>query len=244
MARLATISSLAVIVGIVPAIGYGQDLSRPLPAEIQLKRALRDRSLDNMRTIALALQNYEHAHGALPPAVLRKAEGKPPYSWRVAILPFMGPEAKELYNRYNFDEPWDGPSNRELLGQIPPALHLPDAGQDPTWTSYFALTGPVTVFSGDEGTALSDIRDDPTSTILFVEWKRPVPWTKPEDIPYTGDEPLSKVGGFHDTCALQGAFGAAFVDGTVRFISATMPDDIVSSFITKAGGEKLPSFPK
>ena len=40
-----------------------------------------------------------------------------PYSWRVAILPYL--EQNELYKRYNFDEPWDGPNNRKLLDQMP-----------------------------------------------------------------------------------------------------------------------------
>ena len=244
MAKLTTIISVAFGVGIFPAVGYRQEAQGRPPAEVELKKALRNRSIENMKTIALALQNYHEAHGSFPPAVLRTGEGGPPYSSHMAILPFMGQKGKDLYRQYHFDEPWDGPNNRKLLEQIPLAYRLPIKDHDPTYTSYFALTGPGTVFSGNKGTALADIRDDPTTTILFVEWKKPVPWTKPEDIPYTGDEPLSKVGGYHDTCALQGAFGAAFVDGAVRFISATMSDDLVSAFITKAGGEKLPSFPK
>ena len=54
--------------------------------------------------------------------------GKVPYSWRVAILPYI--EQQELYNAYNFDEPWDGPHNRMLIDKMPATYSYP--GQDGT----------------------------------------------------------------------------------------------------------------
>jgi hypothetical protein len=203
------------------------------------RKALRERGVDNMKKIASALHDYHSAHGSFPPAVLHTPEGKPSYSWRVAILPYMSQKEKDLYKQYNFDEPWDGPNNRKLLSQIPSAFHLPDPDQDETHASYFALTGPGAVFSGDKGTSLDEIRDGASTTILFVEWKRAVPWTKPEDIPITADDPLAKIGGYFETCARMGGFEVAFADSSIKLISGTMNDSVLRALITKAGGEKI-----
>ncbi len=199
--------------------------------------ALRPRSVENMKTIALALRDYHAAHGSFPPAALLKPGGKATFSWRVAILPYLG--QKKLYDQYRFDEPWDSPHNRELLEKVPTVFRAPGAEASSTATSYFVLSGPQTIFSDKEGTALDAIRDGAPTTILFVEVKRPIPWTKPEDIPYSAEKPLPELGGYYDTCAGKGAFHAAFADGSVRLISGTMDEVVLRALISKAGGEKL-----
>ncbi len=40
-----------------------------------------------------------------------------------------------------------------------------------------------------------------------------MPWTKPEDIEFSQDKPLPKLGGIHE-----GGFACAFVDGAAHFI--------------------------
>jgi RNA polymerase sigma factor (sigma-70 family) len=199
--------------------------------------ALRPHSVENLKTIALALHDYRSARGAFPPAQLLKPGDKIPYSWRVAILPYIG--QRKLYEQYKFDEPWDGPNNRKLLEKIPAAFRAPGDADTSTNASYFVLTGPGAVFSGSEGTTLDAIRDGASTTILLVESKRPVPWTKPEDIPFTADHPLPTLGGYYDTCAGKGAFHAAFADGGVRLISGTMREGPLRALISKAGGEEM-----
>jgi hypothetical protein len=70
------------------------------------------RCAQNLKWICLALHNYEAANGAFPPAYVADADGKPMHSWRVMILPYA--EEPALYKKYRFDEPWDGPNNRQL----------------------------------------------------------------------------------------------------------------------------------
>ena len=60
----------------------------------------------------MAVANYHETYGCFPPAYVADRDGKPMHSWRVLILPFL--EQRELYNAYNFAEPWDGPNNRKL----------------------------------------------------------------------------------------------------------------------------------
>jgi hypothetical protein len=79
--------------------------------------AYRSHCSSNLKQIALALHNYHDTFGAFPPAYVADESGKPMHSWRVLILPFL--ESSPLYDKYRFDEPWDGPNNRQLLKHMP-----------------------------------------------------------------------------------------------------------------------------
>src|SRR5437867_4482802 len=61
------------------------------------------------KQIGLALQNYHDDYHSFPPAYIADADGKPMHSWRVMILPYM--ERKGLYDKYDLNEPWNGPNN-------------------------------------------------------------------------------------------------------------------------------------
>src|SRR5208283_3147233 len=50
----------------------------------------RDESMKHLKDIAIAMHGYAEAHdGRLPPAVVTDKDGRPLYSWRVAILPYL-----------------------------------------------------------------------------------------------------------------------------------------------------------
>ena len=91
-----------------------------LPAFSSAREAARRmQCLNNLKQIALALHNYHDVYGVFPPAYIPDAQGKPKHSWRVLILPFL--EEQGTYEKYDFDEPWDGPNNRALLTSMPRA---------------------------------------------------------------------------------------------------------------------------
>ena len=77
----------------------------------------------------------------------------------------------------------------------------------------------------------------PQNTIMAVEARRDIPWTKPEDIPYSADKPLPELGGFHE-----GGFSAALMDGSVRLINRAINENTLRALITKAGGEAIGAF--
>jgi len=246
-----------------------------LPAiEEAQQAAKRTQSMNNLRQLALAMLNYESAHGSFPPAVsytyrtevvggvggeeptsefppsgggryggvprgqlLQERTSKYPHSWRVAILPYM--EQQALYNQYRFDEPWDSEANKKITETVVPAYRSPHDEPSSTNTSYFVFTGPETIFDGEEGTQLREIRDGTSRTLLLVEAKRPVPWTKPEDIPYAADQPVPKLGGW-----VPREFVAAMVDGSVRRVSSDIEEETLRAYITKAGGEPTPDLPQ
>jgi prepilin-type processing-associated H-X9-DG protein len=196
--------------------------------------ASRARSTNNMKQIGLAMHNYAAANGHLPSAAIVGPDGKTTHSWRVALLPYLGQE--QLYQAYKLDEPWDSPNNRKVLEKIP-KVFLADENARGTDSSYYVLTGKDTIFSGAQGTKFTEITDGTSNTILAVEAKENIPWTKPQDLDYSATQPVPKLGGFFP----QG-FNALFADGSVRFIMNSIAEQTLRAVITKAGGEVIQQF--
>ncbi len=196
----------------------------------------RAQSANNLKQIGLAFYNYAETNKHLPPPVLYGGKsGKVPYSWRVAILPFLAQE--ELYNAYNFDEPWDGPNNSKLLERMPSVYGYPAlGGGSKTHTAYFVFTGKDTMLGKGEKPSWSDVSDGCSYTILAVEARREVPWTKPEDITFDLALPVSQIGGFTPDGA-----NVLFGDGSVRYIKTDISRAVMKALITRSGGEVISS---
>lgn len=197
--------------------------------------ARRTQSTNNMRQIALAMHNYVDTYKAFPASSVLGPDGKTPHSWRVAILPFI--EQQALYDQYKFDEPWDSEHNKKLIAIMPEIYRSPLDNGPAGNTSYFVLTGEHTIFPSQptkpgKGIGFAKITDGTSNTILVVEAKRDIPWTKPEDIPFDKDQPLPKMGGL-----TRAATPTAFADGSVRLISNDVDENVLKALITHAGGE-------
>lgn len=203
------------------------------------RAAQRQTSTLNMKQLGIAIHGYHDAHRALPqsaitvPTNVSKVEPrKYPYSWRVAILPWLDNNA--LYNKYKFDEPWDSPSNLEVLEQMPAVYRHPDAPADTTNTSYVILVGESTMFPPGRLSKFADIDDGTANTIMVVEAKTSIPWTKPEDLEYAADKPLPKFGGYSSE-----GYNVLLADASVRFFSKTLDETLLRKLITARGGEQL-----
>jgi hypothetical protein len=130
------------------------------------------------------------------------------------------------------DEPWDSESNKKILLQMPAVFRSPNDNEKSFHASYFAVTGPPAIFCDDKGTSFRQITDGMSNTIMLVEAKRDIPWTKPEDISVDADKPLPKLGGW-----TVGGFIATFADGSVRLISENVDEASLRALFTMAGGE-------
>jgi beta-lactamase regulating signal transducer with metallopeptidase domain len=206
---------------VVKSEGSGATLlataSIALPAIAKTREsASRMQSMNNMKQIGLAMFMYLDKNQHFPPAVVMGPDGKTPHSWRVEILPYI--EQKSLYDQYKMDEPWDSPANQKVLAAMPVIYRSPPDERPTTNASYFALTGPKTMFSGKDGIRIAKILNGTSNTIMLVEAKRDIPWTKPEDIDNDPAKPL-KLGGYFSA-----GFCAGFADGSVRFISDKTDD--------------------
>jgi hypothetical protein len=197
-------------------------------------------AMNHLKQIALAMHNFHDSFNCFPPPVLNQTpsptgEAKP-YSWRVALLPYL--EEAPLYEQYRFDEPWDSPANLEVLKKMPDVYRAAGDPADSTNTSYFALTGPETVFSQTggappiRGTRISEIRDGTANTLLVVEAKRSVPWTKPEDLPYDPEKPVPELGGHFED-----GFLAALCDGSARLMPKDLDEAVLRMLIEKSDGQ-------
>jgi len=191
------------------------------------------RDQSGLRLIGLAIHCYLDRHQQrLVPATVIGPDGKTPHSWRVEILPFLGKGGEALYKEYRLDEPWDSPTNKRVLAQMPDVFR--SAGDDlrSTNSSFFALVGPGTVFEGKDGIKIDQIFDGTSTTILLVEAKRNIPWTKPEDIPYDPAKPLPPLGGFDGD-----KFLALFADCvTVRRLSTQLGERTIKALIGRGDG--------
>jgi hypothetical protein len=194
------------------------------------------RSGGNLWQLAVAMHNYATDHNVrFPPAAIRGQGDKPLLSWRVALLPYLGHE--KLYKEFKLDEPWDSPHNRPLLAKMP-KVYAPPGGKtkEPHTTCYQVLVGEDTIFSDKEGMAIARIPDGTSNTLLIVEAREAVPWTKPADLPFAADKPLPEFGGLLD----DGLFSVVFADGSVRVIRRGMEEEFVRTLralITYSGGE-------
>jgi hypothetical protein len=187
-----------------------------IPARARKSRKIE--SANKLKLLGLAMHCYYDYYGRFPSAVLRDprlGDRAQPYSWRVALLPFLGED--KLFSQYRRDEPWDSPANKALLARMPRVFALPGSVRAADgFTSYQVLVGPGTAFERpDSRVRFHDLPRDAAQTVLVVEAADPVPWTKPEDLSYVPDGPLPKVGGL-----VGNGFHALFADGDVRWIEA------------------------
>ncbi len=157
------------------------------------------------------------------------------HSWRVLLLPYI--EQQELYEEFRLDEPWNSEHNLGLLDRMPSlydVLWTRHVDPAPYHTVYHVLVGQKTPF--EEGTKLQlsdDFPDGLSNTLLFVEAGVPVPWTKPEEIPFDSRQDVKLSGLFRD------GFRACTADGRYRFVRHDTDPAVVNAAITRNGGESL-----
>lgn len=184
--------------------------------------------------LAAALNKYHEAHGQYPQAVMLGSDGQTPYSWRVAILPYLD-GGKPLAARYRTNEPWDSDHNWQIMRDGIDLFRTPSPLEtdDPTACGYYLVTGPGTIFDGQTKPTRQSVTDGLGLTVLVVEARRNFPWTKPEDIAYSGEEPVPELGGHFDK-----GFAIAMAGGAARWI-LEIDDVSLRAMITKDRNDTL-----
>src|SRR5262249_30077273 len=99
-----------------------------------------------------------------------------------------------------------------------------------------ALVGKGAAFERQQPIRIADFTDGASNTILIVEAESPIPWTKPEDLPFVADQALPKFGG-----VFQDYFNALFCDGSVRVLAKKTDVETLRALITRNGGEVVDS---
>ena len=194
--------------------------------------------------LGLALHNYQAVHGCFPPAFIADENGRPMHSWRVLILPQL--DHQSLYDRYRFDEPWDGPNNRQLHTVSLSFFNCPSVNPegDSIYTNYLAVVGPNTMWPGTRTVSSGDITDRPGTTLSLVEVANSdVHWMEPRDLhigimPMTVNPPT----GMGISSPHRGGARVGTADGGNRFIENSMAPATLRAWLTIAGGEPASAY--
>ena len=220
-----------------PAVG-GFLIASLVPATQSAREAARRaQCVNNLKQIGLAMHNYHSANNVFPMQAITDKDGKPLLSWRVAILPYL--EQNELYNKFKLDEPWDSPNNKPLIKEMPQVYLCPSRrNPEPGTTTYRVFVGKGALFEEGEGTGFQNVTDGTSNTIMIVESKDAVPWTKPDDLKFDMEAKPSLYGA---ASPHPGGFNAAFADGSVRFIKNSVSVQVFKALITRASGEVVSS---
>ncbi len=198
----------------------------------------RAKSAKNLRQFGVAFHGFADVNkGYLPAhAIYDKAGKKPLLSWRVAILPWF--EQKALFDEFKLDEPWDSEHNKKLIPRMPKIYDCaaaPREVRDAGKTYYQVFTGKDALFNGVKSMKIFAIPDGLANTILVIEAKEPVIWTKPDDLVLPEDKnALPAVGGL-----FKNGFHILFGDGTVNFVTSNPSASTLRPFVTASGGENV-----
>ena len=192
----------------------------------------------NLRNIGLAFHGFADVNKDYLPAhaIYDKAGKTPLLSWRVAILPWI--EQKALFDEFKMDEPWDSEHNKKLIPRMPKIYDCaaaPREVRDAGKTYYQVFTGKDAIFNGIKSMKLFAIPDGSANTILVIEAKEPVIWTKPDDLVLPEDKnALPAVGGL-----FKDGFHILLGDATVNFVPSNPSASVLRAFVTPSGAESV-----
>ena len=124
------------------------------------------------------------------------------HSWRTLILPFL--DEKGLYDKYNFNEPWNGPNNKKLLASRPEGYAC--LSDKAVWlrgacTSYLAVVGSDAAWPGAKPKRLAK---DPKTIVLVEAVNTGIQWSEPRDVSVDSllagrTHPMATVSSMHRT---------------------------------------------
>ncbi len=230
---------VVVVVGFVMCSGIMVALL--LPAINAARSAARSNvSKNNLSQLGLSLTSYRMAHGnRFPPAYVADASGKPLYSWRVELLPYM--DRKDLYDRFDKTKASDSPENKPISDLVLDTFHNPSEQSSGTsLTDYVAVVGRDTVFM-PPGKPVSNVTDGESNTIAIVEIRNSkIHWAEPDDLSFNSmsmnvndpNKPSISSSAYMEANVL-------YVDGHVKTLRKETSPQTVRAMLTRNGGEKI-----
>ncbi len=196
--------------------------------------------MNKLRRLAIACHMFHDVHKALPPGDFTVSnDGERLLSWRVYLLPYLGDDAKALYDKFHLDEPWDSDNNKPLLSEMPEVFALSDDLAE-GMTDVVAPFGEHTMLGSESALAFRSIVDGTANTAMMFEVRSQdaVPWTRPYDFEFDPD----------DRNAMQrfgnpdvDEFLVAWGDGSVQRIAKTISAEVVAAMIDFQDGGPIRS---
>jgi type II secretory pathway pseudopilin PulG len=219
-----------VIVGVLVAtVGLGVYVSH------QRKKAQLREVSNYLEQVYLALSSYDAEHRGIPAPVKFDDEGKPLYSWRFELFPFLEAPAHPIHAEL----PWNAPEHAEWRELVPPYYCLLPGRpkkKPETTGSVYAIVGAGTPFSWNVALRLREL---PPDTILLIETTTiGKHWMEPGDFDIDRLEADMIVLGHMVTGEVPGVVHVVFADGQVWGLSSKTPLDKVRAFFVRTQGER------
>jgi len=233
--------AVGIVLGLAVVLGAGWLASAPFFKQLQLQHNV-VMGRNNLQRIAAALKAYSNDHGSYPTPTVTDATGRPLYSWRVLLLPYLGEQG--LYEKFVLTEPWDSANNLSLVSRMPDVYAAP-ASPDANALGeacYMLITGPGTLFPASGPLNEKAVTDSPAETLLVVEVRNQGDaWTKPSDLDVSKLKLQINAKGSDAISSNESSSGAsaAMVDGTSVILPPLLPGSTLRGLITPDGGEEL-----
>jgi len=207
---------------------------------------------NNLRQIMLAHWNQYDVQSRFSAA----SEGDPPYSWRVALLPWLNQQP--VFDRYQFGATWDSTQNLPVTTTRMNVFQCPSrkeyvgrSGLHDTQNRYFSHYARVTgLHTAGSAISVREITDGTSNTVMVVEacgvdrvWTNPVDVnidSQPIGINLSSDTQFQSSGWIssHHT----GGAHIAMADGSVRFVNEKIDPKLLKALVTTDGGEHVGNF--
>ncbi|MBW3598461.1 MAG: DUF1559 domain-containing protein [Planctomycetes bacterium] len=260
LARVARGLTLVELLVVIAIIGL---LAAVLLPAVQAAReaARRAQCLNNLHQIGVALHAYHDVHRRFPPGGIEPRPIWPQgrqFAWSAFLLPML--EQESLSEQIDFNKAFDDPANADaaaivISGYLCPStprdspLHQGRGGCDYGGIYGERITSPNNPPKGimlyDEALGFADVLDG-ASTTLIVSEDANFPdgqWINGRNI-FDQSFAINQAPKFENDIRSRHPGGAngLFCDGSARFLSETMPLEILAAICTRAGQEVVTSF--
>lgn len=194
-------------------------------------------SYSNLNKIGKANLWHEAVEGKLPQGTIQNEFGQAQHGWMIQLTPYM--DRKDIYDRYDFDRPWNDPANAELMRT--PIAHLnnialhnaPERDENGFCLSHYATNSRV--IGPHPAMSLEDITDGQGTTLLAGEVNHDfLPWGHPRNYsdPAIGLQVPGGFGGAGSNCTK-----FIFCDGHVSTIVKDIDPAVLKALTTPAAGD-------
>jgi len=246
--------TLVELMTVIAIIGV---LTSLMLAAVQATRevARRMSCANNVRNLALALQDYHATNQRFPPG--QKLENATEYGWGYYLLPNL--EQQSLQRQFDLSKPWDDPANIALADTQIKIFRCPSTQvKSPGKSDYCGVMGSfesnIDISGLENGVLttvtsrrpnpirLADIIDGASNTIAIAEsvdrgvttGSRWVSGTNRvlHDDHHGGKPQGTDLFSFHPVGAHVG-----YADGHVQFVPEGTPEQIISAICTRASGD-------